>query len=173
MTEPEDTKHVSEPDGTRAGFTVLAALGIAGLLIIAAGVVGVTIGMRNGGHTMMWGGTATRLAQTAPVTEPAMSVGFQLDGLSSAIVQHYDFARANPGIYEQIPCFCGCRDMLAHRNLADCFVTHDGAWESHAAGCDVCIQESQMVMRMMDRGMGPQMMNDRIVGEFGGPMMAG
>jgi hypothetical protein len=28
-----------------------------------------------------------------------------------------------------------------------------------------------MLMRMMTRGMGPQMMRGRIVGEFGGPMM--
>lgn len=181
MTEPQDTRRVDEPDGSKTGFTVLAVLGIAVLLIAAAGVVGVTIGMRGASHTMMWGGTPTRLARApvaaevgAPVLEaggPMMAGGFQLDGLPEMVIQHYGFASTNPGIYEQVPCFCGCQDMLAHRNLEDCFVTPDGGWESHAAGCQVCIQESQMVMRMMGRGMGPQMMNDRITAEFGGPMM--
>jgi len=181
MTEAEDTTRTSESDGSKTGFTVLAALGISVLLIVAGGVVGVTLGMRGASHTMMWGGTPTRLAQPAAIAQPGgpvleaggsmMPGGFQLDGLPAMMVQHYGFASANPGIYEQVPCFCGCADMLGHRNLEDCFVTPDGAWESHAAGCQVCIQESQMVMRMMGRGMGPQMMNDRITAEFGGPMM--
>jgi hypothetical protein len=60
--------------------------------------------------------------------------------------------------------------MLGHRNLEDCFVTPDGAWESHASGCQVCIDESQMVTRMMGRGVDPGSMHDRIVASFGGPM---
>jgi hypothetical protein len=35
----------------------------------------------------------------------------------------------------------------------------------------VCIQESQMVMRMMSGGMGAGMMRDRIVAAFGGPVI--
>jgi len=62
--------------------------------------------------------------------------------------------------------------MLAHRNLEDCFVTPDGGWESHASGCQICIQESQMLMRMMGRGMGAGMMADRVIAEFGGSMMS-
>jgi hypothetical protein len=88
------------------------------------------------------------------------------------MVQHYELARANPSIYAQVPCFCGCDDMLGHRNLEDCFVTPDGAWESHAAGCQICIQESQMLMRMMGRGMSAGMMADRVIAEFGGSMMS-
>lgn len=152
-------------DGTRAGFTALAVLGVAALLIVAGGVTGVWMGIR-GSHPMMWGGpgTAARVELVAPQ-------GFTLDGMSSDMSAHYGYARANADVYAQVPCFCGCQEMLGHRNLEDCFVTPDGAWESHASGCQVCIDESRMVMRMMDRGMGPQMMRDRIVGEFGGPMM--
>ncbi|OFW78354.1 MAG: hypothetical protein A2Z48_04550 [Actinobacteria bacterium RBG_19FT_COMBO_70_19] len=165
MTDPEGATRKTEPDVAHTGFTVLAALGVAVLLIVVAGAVGVTMGMSGGGQ-MMWGGPDGRVVQAE-----LAAAGFQLDGMPAHMVAHYEYARSNADVYAQIPCFCGCQDMLGHRNLEDCFVTPDGAWESHAAGCQVCIDESQMVTRMMTRGMGPQMMRDRIVGEFGGPMM--
>jgi len=166
MTDDRGT----EPDAAHTGLTVLAVLGLAVLLIAAGGATGVWMGMRGGSQTMMWGGPDPHVAQAAPASAVAAAATFQLDGMPAHTVMHYEFARANPAVYAQIPCFCGCQDMLGHRNLEDCFVTPDGAWESHAAGCQVCIDESQMVMRMMGRGMGPQMMRGRIVGEFGGPM---
>lgn len=150
-------------DGSRVGFTALAALGMAALLIVAGGVTGVWMGAR-GTHPMMWGGPGPGVERVAPGV-------FTLDGMPADMVAHYEHARANADVYAQVPCFCGCQEMLGHRNLEDCFVTPDGAWESHASGCQVCIEESRMLMRMMGRGMGPEMMRGRIVGEFGGPMM--
>jgi hypothetical protein len=169
MVDPEDTRSEAEPDATHEGLMVFAALGVAVLLVVAAGAIGVSMGLRGGTHQMMWGGPDRRVEHA--VVAPAATMGFQLDGLPAMVVDHYRFARANAGVYQQVPCFCGCQDMLGHRNLEDCFVTPDGAWESHAAGCAVCVDESQMVIRMMSRGMGPQMMSERIVAEFGGPMM--
>lgn len=148
----------------RPGALPATALGVAVLLIVAAGVVGVVMSMNGGGHAMMWGGPGASRAAPAVVS-------FSPDGLPGPMAEHYAFARANANVYAQVPCFCGCQEMLGHRDLAQCFVTPDGAWESHAAGCQVCIDESRMVMRMMGRGMGPGMMHDRIVSEFGGPMM--
>lgn len=150
-------------DGSRAGVTALAALGVAALLIVAGGVTGVWMGAR-GTHPMMWGGPGPGLERVAPGV-------FTLDGMPADMAAHYEHARTNADVYAQVPCFCGCQEMLGHRNLEDCFVTPDGAWESHASGCQVCIDESRMLMRMMGRGMGPEMMRGRIVGEFGGPMM--
>lgn len=172
MAEPGGATQRTEPDVVHQGFLTLAALGIGVLLIVSAGVVGVSLGMR-GGHAMMVGGPAPRAQQAgSPVAvQPAAPVGFQLTGLSAQVVAHYEFARANPEVYQQIPCFCGCQEMLGHRDLEQCFVTPDGAWESHASGCQVCIEESQMLMKMMGRGMEPDMMRDPIVAEFGGPSM--
>jgi hypothetical protein len=169
MTDTEGSTPRAEGDAVHQGFVSLAALGIAVLLIVAAGVVGVTMSMAGDSHVMMWGGSGP--AARAAGAEQATSIGFQLDGMPAHMVAHYEYARANAETYAQVPCFCGCQDMLAHRNLEDCFVTPDGAWESHASGCQVCIDESQMIMRMMGRGMGPQMMRERIVARFGGPMM--
>jgi hypothetical protein len=152
-----------EPDPIRQGVAALGAIGVAVLLIVAAGGVGIGMAMHRGTDGVAWG--------NARVEPPMAAMGFQLDGLQSMTVQHYEFARSNPSVYGQVPCFCGCVDMLGHRNLEDCFVTPDGAWESHASGCGVCIQESQMVMRMMSGGMGAGMMRDRIVAAFGGPVI--
>jgi len=146
-------------------MAALATLGIAVLVMVAAGVVGVTMGMRGGSHWMMDDEGPVRM------TTVAAAEGFQLDMVPANIVKHYELARANPDVYSQVPCFCGCQEMLGHRNLEDCFVTPDGGWESHASGCSICTQESQMLMRMMGRGMGAGMMADRVIAEFGGPMM--
>lgn len=149
-----------EPDAERLGSVALMSLAVGALLIVAAGVVGVSMGT-GGGHAMMAGAHV-------PGTQRAVTVGFQLDGLPADIVENYAFAQANPGVYEQIPCFCGCQSMLGHRNLEDCFVTPGGLWESHASGCQICVEESQMVMRMMGRGVGPDAIREGIIAEFGG-----
>jgi hypothetical protein len=166
MTQPNDTHQTPESDAVHQGLVSLVAIGVAAALIVAAGIVGVAMGVRGGTHTMMWGGVDTRVEPAAAAAN-APAAGFQIDALPMDIQQHYAFAKANADTYTQVPCFCGCADMLGHRNLEDCFVTPDGAWESHAAGCNVCIEESQMVTRMMGGGMAPSMMRDRIVGRFG------
>jgi hypothetical protein len=166
MTDPTGTRPNSEPDPARLGFSVLAALGVAVLLIVAGAAVGVAMGTRGGTRAMMWGGPDARVeagAAEAPT-------GFTLDGMAAHMVAHYGFARGNPRVYEQIPCYCGCQEMLGHRNLEDCFVTPDGAWDSHASGCQVCIDESQMVMRMMGRGMGMNTIRDRVIAAYENPI---
>ncbi len=154
------------------GLAPLLSLGFAALLVISGGAIGLGMAMGGGSHGVMWGG--------APVAPPQMPIaragppaappaGFQLTGLPPDTVERYTSARANADVYAQIPCFCGCATMLGHRNLAECFVAPNGTWESHAAGCQVCLGEARMVMRMMGRGMGPAAMRDRIVAAFGGP----
>jgi len=171
MTDLEDPTARGDDDAAHQGLVSAAALALAALLIVAAGVVGVTMSMRGGSHEMTWGGGGAA-AGAAAGTEQAMPAGFQLDGMPSHMIAHYAYAKANAAVYAQVPCYCGCQEMLAHRNLEDCFVTPDGAWESHASGCQICIDESRMVMRMMDRGMGPGTIRDRIVARYDGPMMS-
>jgi hypothetical protein len=156
MPEPNGSTPEAGADAARVGITVLAARGIAVVVILVGGFVGVSIGMR-GSHGVMWGGAGVSAVVPAPSRAGlGADAGFDLTGMPASMAAHYRFARANAGAYEQVPCFCGCQDMLGHRNLEDCFVTPDSAWESHASGCQVCIDESQMVMRMMGRGLGPE-----------------
>jgi hypothetical protein len=165
MNDPQGYRKPNEPDVAHLGLLSAMALGMGVLLLVAAGVVGVSMSMSGGSHQMMWGGPEQRAA------EEAAPAGFQLDMMPAHLTQHYGFAKANPSVYEQVPCFCGCQDMLGHRNLEDCFVTPDGAWESHASGCQVCIDESRMLMRMMAGGASPDLIRQRIVDQFGSSTM--
>lgn len=165
MNEPQGPARHDEPDAARLGFLSMMALGTGILLLVAAGVIGVSMSMSGGSHRMMWGGPDQR------VVEDVAAAGFQLDMVPTHLVQHYTFAKANPGVYEQVPCFCGCQEMIGHRNLEDCFVTPDGAWESHASGCQVCIEESQMITRMMAGGASPGLIRERIIDAFGASTM--
>ncbi len=164
------------PRTPRQPLAPILSLGLAALLVVAGGAVGVGMALAGGGHPMTWGGSPVALAHRAAPQQASAApapVGFQLTGLPEATVAQYTSARDNAETYARIPCFCGCADMLGHRHLADCFVTPGGTWESHAAGCQVCLAESRMVARMMARGMSPGVMRDRIEAEFGGPPMGG
>ena len=57
----------------------------------------------------------------------------------------YNGAATHIGVFADIPCFCGCAEVLGHRHLLDCFVRPDG-WEAHALGCGVCLDEAEQVL---------------------------
>ncbi len=91
-----------------------------------------------------------------------------LDSVSAQTAAHYHFASAHRSMYGTVPCFCGCDAMLGHRSLRDCFVRPDGAgWDAHASGCAVCIEESQMVRRMLGRGVPPESIPGVVIDRFG------
>jgi len=161
MTERDPDTHdptVEEPeDPGRALRSMLVTFVAAALVIVLAGGVGMS--MRHD-------------APMFPSGRPAVA-GFMLSSLSGDTASHYHFADAHPSMYEQVPCFCGCDAMLGHRSLLDCFVKPDGTgWESHASGCAICIQESRMIRRMLDRGIPPDAISDAIVAHYGGDITA-
>ncbi len=68
----------------------------------------------------------------------------------------YRFALANPEALTKIPCYCGCRTM-GHRHTLDCYLKEtraDGSieFDNHAAGCMICVDITQDVMRLMRQG---------------------
>lgn len=154
----------SGPRGTRddrpTGPVVALAFGIAVVLIVAGGLLGLGLGMRAHGPMSAHRGMA------APAM-PAGGAGFMLTNVSAEVAGHYQAARAGADDFRAVPCLCGCEATLGHRNLYDCFVTPGDEWESHAAGCVVCVEESARVQRMAERGLSPADMHDRIVDEFG------
>lgn len=101
--------------------------------------------------------------------QPVMAASMlDLDTVSAQVAGHYHFAAAHRSMYETVPCFCGCDAMLGHRSLLDCFVRADAAgWDAHASGCAVCIEESQMVRRMLDRGVSPESIPGVVIDRFG------
>jgi hypothetical protein len=68
----------------------------------------------------------------------------------------YRFAVANPDVMTKIPCYCGCGTM-GHEHALDCFVKDvqpNGSieFDNHAAGCGICVDITQDVMRLMRQG---------------------
>jgi hypothetical protein len=92
---------------------------------------------------------------------------FSLADQPEALTAVYRFVAANPELLEQVVCYCGCGDTLAHRHLRDCFYTDNGRPDPHAAGCGVCLAEAIEVERMLAAGMGDQAIVDAIDERFG------
>jgi hypothetical protein len=66
------------------------------------------------------------------------------------------FAADHPEVATYIPCYCGCRTM-GHRPPLDCYIKEtraDGSieFDNHAAGCMICVDITQDVMRLMRQG---------------------
>jgi len=68
----------------------------------------------------------------------------------------YRFAVANPDVLAHQPCYCGCGTM-GHTSNLSCYVSdvaEDGTvtFDNHAAGCGICVDITQDVMRLMVGG---------------------
>jgi hypothetical protein len=77
-----------------------------------------------------------------------------------AVQEAYRFNTANPGIMQDIPCYCGCGD-IGHTSNYDCYISGVDAsgtitFDNHALGCSICVDITQDVMRMLRDGKSPQ-----------------
>lgn len=91
--------------------------------------------------------------------------------LPPAVAAHYQAAQDHMEVFEAVPCFCGCKEMLSHRHLGDCFVRADGSGlEAHALGCGVCLGEAQQVMDLLAADVDdPDRIREAVVAEWGDP----
>lgn len=89
------------------------------------------------------------------------------------LAAHYQAALDHSDIFETVPCFCGCEEMLGHRHLGDCFVRADGqGLEAHALGCGVCLGEAQQVIDLLAAGIeDPDQIRDTVVAEWSDPYL--
>ena len=80
----------------------------------------------------------------------------------------YRTAVLHPDLLASLPCFCGCVGYQPpHRNLRDCFLRPDGAFEAHAAGCTTCQDEALTARRLTRQGMSTPQIRTAIVATFG------
>ena len=73
---------------------------------------------------------------------------------STSVREGYTFAIAsaeNRAALEAVPCYCSCVD-LGHKSLRSCFIKDNGEWDTHAAGCQTCIDETLDVKRLLGAG---------------------
>lgn len=156
--DPGTDRSDEHPDPFRQAAMALAAFVAAIVLVVTGGLAGVAMGT-HGGTGMSTGSTTA--AEAAPMA-------FMLDSVPMDVAAHYHFAAAHPNAYGMIPCFCGCRATLDHKNLHDCFVRPDGGgWEVHASGCAVCIDESTTVRRMLRQGRPKAQVRDAVLADYG------
>lgn len=71
---------------------------------------------------------------------------------SSTIRAGYEFAISEGGdLLRQLPCYCACA-ALGHTHLRDCFISDAGVFDSHAAGCELCVDEALDARRLAAQG---------------------
>lgn len=75
---------------------------------------------------------------------------------NSRIREAYEFAVSNPDALDGITCRCGCMQMphdgrVHSRGLHDCFL-RDGGFDSHAANCDMCINDALQAKSLYGQG---------------------
>jgi hypothetical protein len=150
MTDPT----AARPDDPAASITTMIAGFVAAVMIIAAGGIVGLAAHGNLDHSSMMGSAS------------GDHMAFMLDAVPGDVASHYAFARDHRDLFSMIPCYCGCEATLDHRHLYDCFVRPDGAWESHASGCSVCIDESKMARRLLGTGAQPEQIRDAIVAQY-------
>lgn len=80
-------------------------------------------------------------------------------------------AHQHPDVFGVVPCFCGCEEMLNHKNLLDCFARPDGSgWEAHALGCGVCLAEADQILKMLEQGVSdPAVIREAVIDRFSDP----
>lgn len=124
------------------------------VLVAAAAAVALVVSARDSGT-----GDAHAMGEAPPL---------ELASVTADVADHYRYADAHPAELSAIPCFCGCAEFLAHEDLYDCFIRTDGAgYDSHAAGCGVCIGEATVVAPLLDAGTPVTDVAERIVEQFG------
>ncbi|MBW7881495.1 MAG: hypothetical protein H3C34_02450 [Caldilineaceae bacterium] len=91
---------------------------------------------------------------------PAADLPRFLAAAPPRVTEAYRFALANPGALETVPCYCGCNNM-GHTSNLSCFLKDTGgdgqrAFDEHAAGCGICVDIAQDVMRLTREGKAPR-----------------
>lgn len=90
---------------------------------------------------------------------------------SPHIQEAYTFAASHPRDLEYQPCYCGCR-QAGHTSNLSCFaksVSPEGqlTYDSHAAGCDLCLDIALDVKRLKDEGQSPLAIRQYIDAQYG------
>lgn len=105
----------------------------------------------------------TLLVLTACASEPVnytlaplADMPEQVRSADRYVHEAYQFAIANPGALETVPCYCGCGSMGHTDNLA-CYaqdIALDGTvtYDMHAVTCGICLDITHDVMRMTNEG---------------------
>jgi hypothetical protein len=109
----------------------------------------------------------------AGCSTPSMTMTFPDYVLNAppTVREAYEYAVAHPDELTNYPCFCGCGRM-GHTSNQDCFikdVSSEGfiTFDSHAAGCGICVDIAQDAMRLRAEGQSAREVRAYIDAQYG------
>lgn len=87
---------------------------------------------------------------------PLSQMPHEVKKAPATVRQAYQFAVYNPEVVEALPCYCGCGAM-GHTSNYSCYVEGSDEngeliYDTHALGCQICVDITQDAMRMLDEG---------------------
>ncbi|HUO03599.1 MAG TPA: CYCXC family (seleno)protein [Candidatus Binataceae bacterium] len=74
----------------------------------------------------------------------------------------YQAAEANPALFAQLHCYCGCDVTAGHKNLLDCYRDH------HGETCAICTGEALQAAQMNAEGSPVDQIQDALRRRFAG-----
>ncbi len=86
---------------------------------------------------------------------------------SAQATRGYEIALREKTLLTCLPCYCGCGQDPQYKDLADCFFEGSG-FRSHAANCQVCLDEAEDAARWKAQGLPTKSIRDRIDSSYKG-----
>ncbi len=101
---------------------------------------------------------------SSPAPEAASSVQGLPDYAyrSAQATRGYQIALEEKDLLARLPCYCGCGQDPQYKSLADCFFEESGDFRSHAANCQVCLDEAEDAARWKAQGLPTKAIRDQI-----------
>lgn len=124
-----------------------------GILFLLLFLVSSSIGIGYG----VWLRSA-RSAEHRMASGPLAHLPDYVQNAAPEVQAAYQFASDHPEILKQIPCYCGCAKGLGHKHNLACYITAfkpDGSvaqFSDHAVYCTICLDITQVVMKMVGEG---------------------
>lgn len=115
---------------------------------------------------------AYRVVQSNLISDEFNHLPHYVQNAAPEVQVAYQFAIDHPETLKQIPCYCGCEKTLGHKHNLDCYISGfnpDGSvadYRDHAVYCAVCVDTTQMVIKMTGEGKSIQEIHDAVDAKY-------
>jgi hypothetical protein len=106
----------------------------------------------------------------ATMTAPTGMLPLAVERAGSSTVAAYRAALALP--LASVPCLCGCRQSLRHRNNLDYYLAEEGAngavtYSTHGVGCSVCQEITRIAGDGTRQGLSGPELRELVLSHYG------
>jgi len=109
-----------------------------------------------GGLSAGCGSRADRVGEHGMAMAPLEEMPGEVQQAMVPARQAYQYTAANPDVFREIPCYCGCATQ-GHTSNYDCYVASANGgiqFDSHALACEICVDITQDTVRLISQGKG-------------------